>query len=162
LPGSSFEREQVRAKEVAGDVVVQRTLVRRHGVFEQLGATSDEGLFKELLCLTPECSMYNDRQAPSQFELLLAGDVPASAVLVEQGFESRLVAQQRARRIDVLDQAPELRERVLDRRGRQQQHRRGANRLTNVVSILGVRARVEIQPVPVKTLIDAREYLVRL
>ncbi len=60
---------RARAEQVAGDVVVERLLVRAHRVLEQPRLTPDEGLLQELLRLPPQGSLHHRRQPASQLAL---------------------------------------------------------------------------------------------
>ena len=111
----------VRPEEVARDVVVERLLLGLHRVLEGARAAVDEGATHEGLGLPAERALDDLAHAP--LELVGgAGGEAAIALGREDGAEGRQIAEERARRVDELDEAPELGERVLDRRRRQQEH----------------------------------------
>ena len=120
-PGERIER---RAQQVVGHVLIERPLVVAHLVFVEAAAPLREGTVEKLLRLTPERALQDHAEAPLQL-VLLAGDERAVVGRAEDAAERLDVAQQGAGRLDVLHEAPQLDQRVLHRRRREQEDRRG-------------------------------------
>ena len=122
----SPERVEVLAHQPRGDVGVQRLLLGAHRVLEHARVALDERHLEKLLRLTPKRPLKHRLQAASEFPHLF-GEHRTIACLAEQLTERGQAAEKRTSRLDVLHQAPQLRERVLDRRGCQQDDRRIAS-----------------------------------
>ena len=159
LPRAALERMEPRPQQVVGDVVVEGPLGRAHAVLEELGAATDERLVEKLLGLTAQRALNDGPESAPEFPGLFRGDPAAVAAGAEDVLEHRLRTEQRARRIDVLDESPQLGERVLDWRRRQQHDRRCPDDLAHPVrgprepAVLVVNARA------VESAVDAREDL---
>ena len=87
----------------------------------------------------------------------------ATAIVgAEHILEHGLVPEQRAARVDVLDEPPQFAQGVLDRRGRQQQHGRCPNHLADAVRHEGLRALLVVDAGAVVAAVNPGEDLVRL
>ena len=124
LPRAAVERMELRPQQVVGDVVVEGALGRAHAVLEELGAAANERLVEELLGLTAQRALNDGPESAPEFPGLFRAAPAAVAAGAEDVLEHRLRPEQRARRVDVLDEPPQLGERVLDRRRGQQHDRR--------------------------------------
>ena len=124
------EGVQARLEQVPGDVVVELPLLGAHHVFEQARLPPHERLAHELLRLPAQRALQDGAEPLLQLVLLPLGQHPIVR-RAEDLAEGGQVAEQRARGVDVVHQAPQLGQRVLHRRRRQQQHRgpRGGQRL---------------------------------
>ena len=91
----------------------------------------------------------------------MRGDATA-VVGAEDVLEHGLVPEQRAARVDVLDEPPQLAQGVLDRRRRQEQHGRGADHPADPVRHLRLRALLVVDAGPVVTAVNPGEDFVRL
>ena len=94
--------------------------------------------------------------------MFLAGNEDPVVVCAEDLAEGVDVAEQRPGRLHVLDQAPQLREGVLHRRRRQQQHGRRAQEAPDAVCHQGVFGRFVVDAVTVVALVECGEDLVGL
>ena len=131
-PLAAGEGVERRLHQVLGHVVVQRALVAGHFVLIEPAAALGKWPVEELLRLASQRPLEDWRQPPLQLVFLTRHQDPV-IVRAEHLAEGGDVAQERARRLDVLDQAPQLREGVLHRRRRQQQHRRGSEEPAHAV-----------------------------
>ena len=152
---------QGRRQEVVRDVVVEGALVRAHAVFEELRPSPDEGPVQKLLCLPAQRALHHGGEPLPQFLRLVRGDATA-VVGAENVLEHGLVPEQRAARVDVLDEPPQLAQGVLDRRRRQEQHGRRADHPADAVRHLRLRALLVVDAGPVVTAVNPGEDLVRL
>ena len=160
-PLLTSKRRQARREQVAGDVVVERPLLVRHVVLEQACAPADKRRLHELLGLTTQRAPDHDLHATLQI-LLLPGREHAVIVRAEQLPEGGQIAEQGTASVDVLNQAPQLRERVLQRRRREQQHGRlAAEQHAQATCESRMRRVVDVVPGAIEAPVDAREHLVR-
>ncbi|HYV45119.1 MAG TPA: hypothetical protein VFA20_09680 [Myxococcaceae bacterium] len=157
------EGEDAWLEQVRCDVLVERLLSRAHAVLEEPRLPVDERLLEEFLRLPAERPLEDDAQATAQLLLLPGGEL-AVVLAAKHLAEGRQIAQQRPQRIDELHQAPQLGQPVLDRGGRQEEHRR-ARRQQHLPDPAGgsrLRRVVLVEPELVEPLVDASEDLVRL
>ena len=155
------EGMQGRRQEVVRDVVVEGALVRAHAVLEELRPPPDEGPVQKLLCLPPQRALNHGGEPPPQLLRLVRGDATA-VVGAEDVLEHGLVPEQRAARVDVLDEPPQFAQGVLDRRRRQEQNGRCADHPADSVRHLRLRALLVVDAGPVVTAVNPGEDLVRL
>ena len=94
--------------------------------------------------------------------VLLAGDQRPVVLAAEHLAEGRDVPEQRARRLHVLHEAPQLGERVLHRRRREQQDRRRAQEAADAVRHQRLVGGLVVESVASVALVQAGEDLVRL
>ena len=92
-----------------------------HRVLEDLRPAADKRPLQELLRLTAQRALHHGLDAAAQLIILTLDQQPVVA-LAEQVAEGAQVAEQRSGGLDILHQAPEFGEIVLDRRRGQQQH----------------------------------------
>ncbi len=120
---AALEGRDLRLEEVAAHVVVEGALRDAHRVVELLRVALLERLVEELLRLSAERALHDGAEARLQLLLLPGGEVPVVGA-AEDGAEGGEVAEEGLLAIDVLHEAPELGEAVLDRRRREQEDRR--------------------------------------
>src|SRR5436190_18557530 len=119
-PLTAGERVERRLQQILGHVVVERPLVVAHLVQVQAAPSLGERTVEKLLRLTPEGSLEDEAETTLQFVLLTRDERPV-VVGTEHLPERRDVPEQGAGRLDVLHEAPELRQRILHwRRGEQE------------------------------------------
>ena len=119
-PLTAGERVERRLQQILGHVVVERPLVVAHLVQVQAAASLGEWTVEKVLRLTPEGSLEDEAETTLQFVLLTRDERPV-VVGTEHLPERRDVPEQGAGRLDVLHEAPELRQRILHwRRGEQE------------------------------------------
>ena len=152
---------QGRRQEVVRDVVVEGALGRAHAVLEELHPPPDEGPVQKLLRLPAQRALHHGGEPPPQFLRLVRGDATA-VVGAEDVLEHGLVPEQRAARVDVLDEPPQFAQGVLDRRRRQEQHGRCADHPADAVRHLRLRALLVVDAGPVVTAVNPGEDFVRL
>ena len=156
LAGVAPEGLQGRRQEVVRDVVVEGALVRAHAVFEELRPPPDEGPVQELLRLPAQRALHHGGEPPPQFLRLVRGDATA-IVGAEDVLEHGLVPEQRAGRVDVLDEAPEFAQGVLDRCRREEQDWGCADHLADPVGHLRLRAFLVVDAGSVVAAVDSGE-----
>ena len=156
LAGVAPEGLQGRRQEVVRDVVVEGALVRAHAVFEKLRPPPDEGPVQELLRLPAQRALHHGGEPPPQFLRLVRGDATA-IVGTEDVLEHGLVPEQRAGRVDVLDEAPEFAQGVLDRCCREEQDWGCADHLAGPVGHLGLGALLVVDTGSVVAAVDSGE-----
>ena len=157
-PGEGVQR---RLEQVLRHVVVERPFVVAHRVLVEPATALCERSVQELLRLTTQRALEDHAEAPLQL-VLLARDERPVVVCAEDLAESVDVPEQRARRLDVLHEAPQLGERVLHRRRREQQNRRRAQEAADAVRHQRVLGSLVVDPVSVVAFVKSREDLVRL
>ena len=157
-PGEGVQR---RLEQVLRHIVVERPFVVAHRVLVEPATALCERSVQELLRLTTEGALEDHAEAPLQL-VLLARDERPVVVCAEDFSEGVDVPEQRARRLHVLHETPQLGERVLHRRGRQQQNRRRAQEAADAVRHQRVLGSLVVDPVSVVTFVKPREDLVRL
>ena len=108
LPRPAAESQELRAKQVFRDIVVERFLVRAHPVTEEPRLAAHEGSFQVLDGLAAKSPLHHHAQTPLQFVRLRLTDSSAAASPNEEFLEGRLVAQECSRTVDVLDERPHL------------------------------------------------------
>ena len=123
-PLRAGERVERWAQQVVGHILIQRALVIAHLVFVEAAAALGERPIEKLLRLAPERALQDHAEAPLQL-VLLARNERAVVGRAEHAAERLDVAEQRAGRLDVLHEAPQLGQRVLHRRRGEQEDRRG-------------------------------------
>ena len=161
LAGVAPEGMQGRRQEVVRDVVVEGALGRAHAVLEELRPSPDEGTVQKLPCLPAERALNHVGEPPPQFLRLVSGDATA-IVGAEDVLEHGLVPEQRAARVDVLDEPPQFAQGVLDRRRRQEQDGRYIDHPADPVRHQRLRAFLVIDAGPVVTAVNPGEDFVRL
>ena len=122
LPVPPLEGDDAGLEQVGGDVVVERALFGAHGVLEEPRLPVHEGLLEEALRLAAQGALQHLLEPRAQLVFLPGRDL-AIVGAAEHLAEGGQITQQRAQRVDVLHQPPQLGEVVLDGRGGQQQHR---------------------------------------
>ena len=161
LAGVAPEGMQGRRQEVVRDVVVEGALVRAHAVLEELRPAPDEGLVQKLPGLPAQRALHHGGEPPPQFLRLVRGDA-AAVVGAEDVLKDGLVPEQRAARVDVLDEPPQFAQGVLDRRRRQEQNGRCADHPADAVRPLRLRALLVVDAGPLVTAVYPGEDFVRL
>ncbi len=155
------EGEQRRLEQVLGHVVVERPFVVAHRVLVEPAPALGERPVEELLRLPAQRPLEHHGEPPLQL-VLLAGDERAVVLGAEHLAEGRDVAEQRAGRLDVLHQPPQLGERVLHRRRREQQDRRRAQEAADPVGHQRLVRGLVVDAVAAVALVQPGEDLVRL
>jgi len=116
-----------------------------------------------ILHLMEDAKTYTERSTLERMVKAQSGHVPVPIVIVDKpGAEGAEIAEQRAGGLDVLHEPPQLGERVLDRRGGEQQHRRTGERLADARGQACLARLVLHAAVAIEALVDAGEDLVRL
>jgi hypothetical protein len=158
----ALERDDPRLEEVARDVVVETPLRGAHRVLEQACLSPDEWLLQELLRLPPERALDDDAEARAELVFLARSEMPVT-LFAEHLAEGRQIAKERARRIDVLHEPPQLGQIVLDGRRREKQDRHLAHREQTPHAARRARGGrlVVVVAELVEALVDAGEHLVR-
>ena len=155
------KREQRGLEQVLGHVVVERPFVDAHRVLVEPAPPLGERPVEELLGLAAERALEHPGEASLEL-VLLPGNQGAVVLGAEHLAEGRDVAEQSAGRLDVLHQAPELDQGVLDGGRREQENRRGAQKAADAVGHPGLVRVFVINAVAVVSLVQPREDLVGL
>jgi hypothetical protein len=158
-PLSAGKCVQRRLEEVFGDVIVERSLVLTHVVLVQSAPPLGEGPIQKFLRLAAQGALQHNRESALQF-VLLPGHKDAIIVVTEDLPKCGNVAKQGTGGFHVLDQSPEFGQRVLHRRGCEQQHGRGAQKSAHPMRHQGFIGGLFIERIAAVALMEPGEDLV--